>query len=407
MTRRPDGTAVGPVLIANGGAELYGSDRMLLETLVALVDSGEQVIVAVPEPGPLTAEVDARGGEAVIVPSPVLRKSILSPAGMVRFVQQTLRAVGPSLRLLRRRRPRLVIVNTITPWLWLVMARLSRTPVLCHVHEGEASASRLLRMGLVTPLLLADRLIVNSRFSREVLTSTIPSLGRKSDLVYNAVAGPPSPVPPRTALTGPIRLLVVGRVSPRKGTQVAVDAVRILTEQGVDVHLDVVGAVFKGYEWFEAELRAAIDEHRLTDAVTFHGFHRDVWPFMAAADICLIPSTLDEPFGNTAVEAALAARPCVVSRTSGLVEASAGFDSAVRVDPGDAGQIADAVRAIRGSWDRYRDASWRAASAARERYSTDRYRAGIRHSIGQVVPGRSSNEDRSRQGARPGDHHGD
>lgn len=405
MARRPDTSAAAPILIANGGSELYGSDRMLLETVAALVDCGEQVLVTVPEPGPLTSAISARGAEPVIMPTPVLRKAILRPAGMVRFVDQTVRAIGPSLRLLRHHRPKLVIVNTITPWLWLVAGRLSGTPVLCHVHEGEASVPRIVRIGLAAPLLLANRLIVNSQFSRDVLSSAIASMGRRSELIYNAVVGPEEPRPPRPTLDGPIRLLVVGRVSPRKGTHVAVDAVRILAEQGVDVHLDVVGGVFKGYEWFETELRATIEQHGLGAFVTFHGFCSDIWPFMAAADICLIPSTLDEPFGNTAVEAALAARPCVVSRTSGLLEASDGFASAVRVSPADPAQIAAAVTSISRSWEGYRLASLRDRDAARERYSPARYRAAIQQTVSRMVGHGPAGADRAVSTSVVSDHH--
>ena len=68
--------------------------------------------------------------------------------------------------------------------------------------------------------------------------------------------------------------------------------------------------------------------------MTFSGFTDDVWAHLAAADLVLVPSQGDEPFGNTAVEAMLAARPVVVSSSSGLDEAVAGYGSAQRVAAG-------------------------------------------------------------------------
>ena len=50
----------------------------------------------------------------------------------------------------------------------------------------------------------------------------------------------------------------------------------------------------------------------------------------------VVPSRVGEPFGNTAVEAALAGRPLIVSESSGLVEATHGLPGVHRVKPGDA-----------------------------------------------------------------------
>ena len=51
------------VLVAHPGAELYGSDRVLLESVSALVVDGWRVVVTVPGSGPLLAAIFERGGE--------------------------------------------------------------------------------------------------------------------------------------------------------------------------------------------------------------------------------------------------------------------------------------------------------------------------------------------------------
>ena len=43
------------VLIANPGADLYGSDRTTVESVKALVTAGYRVFVTVPGPGPLSS----------------------------------------------------------------------------------------------------------------------------------------------------------------------------------------------------------------------------------------------------------------------------------------------------------------------------------------------------------------
>lgn len=366
-----------PILIANPSADLYGSDRMVLETVSALVSQGERVVVSVPELGPLIGELKHRGAAVVITPTPILRKSALRPKGMIHLLQATLGALVPGVTLLKRLKPKLILVNTITAPLWMLLGRAVRVPVICHVHEGEASASPILQKAVTMPLLLAQRLIINSQFSRNVLTSALPALGRRSFVVYNAVPGPSDVVVPRATLTDPIRLAYVGRLSPRKGPDVAVRALELLLQRGVDATLDLVGAVFPGYEWFEQQLRDQVAAPGMSERVRFHGFQHDVWPYLAAADITLIASIVDEPFGNTAVEAALAARPSVVSHTSGLIEASSGLCSAIQVTPGSAEEIADAVQAIITDWPAYAEAALRDAASAADRYSRDNYQSAI------------------------------
>jgi GT2 family glycosyltransferase/glycosyltransferase involved in cell wall biosynthesis len=365
------------VLVAHPGAELYGSDRMMLESVDGLVAAGIEVTVVVPTPGPLVDELARRGVRVTICAMPVLRKSALRPLGFARLLATALRGVVPAIRLIRRDGTAGVYVSTVTVPSWLILGRLLGRPVTCHVHEAERSAPRPVRKLLALPTRCAQRVVVNSEYSLDVLAEVAPGVRSRSQVVYNGVAGPDHAVPPRQELTGPIRLLYVGRLSPRKGPDVALAAARVLVSRGLDIQLELLGAVFAGYEWFEQQLRADSAAADLAGRVRFSGFDPDVWPRLAAADIVVVPSVVDEPFGNTAVEAALAARPAVVSDTSGLREAAAGYQAAVLVEPGDPRGLADAVERIVGDWSSY--ASWAETDSVqmRERYSPARYRAEI------------------------------
>jgi glycosyltransferase involved in cell wall biosynthesis len=373
------------VLVAHPSAELYGSDRVLLETVQGLVEQGATVVVTLPSTGPLVAEIEARGATVDQCPSPIARKSALRPAGALRLLGDVLRGVPAGLRLLRRRKPDIVFVNTLTIPLWLVLARLTRRPVVCHVHEGERSAPALMRRLLAAPLLLASHLVVNSRFSLDVLAESFPSLRRKATVVYNGIVGPADPPPARETIRDPARLVYLGRLSPRKGPAVLLDAVSILVSRGRDVHLNLVGSIFPGYEWFADELSATVAaDPALTGRVNFQGFVTDVWPHVAGSDIVVVPSQFDEPFGNTAVEAALAARPAVVSATSGLLEAADGYASVRSVAPGQPAALADAVCAILDGWPHYRAAALTDRELARERHAPARYRKEVAELVGRV-----------------------
>ena len=207
-------------------------------------------------------------------------------------------------------------------------------------------------------------MIVNSRVSRDVLAATLPRVARRSVVVHNGVAGPREVTPPRVALEPPLRLCYLGRLSERKGVGDAIEAVRLLTARGTECRLDIVGAVFTGRDAVERELRRQVDDAGLSERVRFAGFDPDVWPHLADADLLVVPSRTDESFGNTAVEALLAARPVVITSIAGLLEATDGFRAAVAIPPSSPAAIAEAVETIAGDWDAIRRAATDDAAAA-------------------------------------------
>nr|WP_275585776.1 glycosyltransferase [Geodermatophilus sabuli] len=353
---------------------MYGSDRVLLESVEALRRVSD-VVVALPSRGPLIAELERRGARVVVVRMPVLRKAALRPSGMATLVRDAVLGLLPAFRLLRQAGGETVYVNTTVLPFWLVVGRLAGRRVVCHVHEAEWPGPAVLRRSLLRSLTAADAVLANSRFTRDVLTDLLPAVAARTTVVPNPVHGPVVPVPPRARLQGPVRLLYVGRLSPRKGPQVAIGTLRELLARGVDARLSLLGSVYEGYGWFEAELRATVSE--LSDRVDFLGFRADVAPVMAEADVVLVPSVVDESFGLVAVEAVLAARPTLVSALGGLQEATAGYDAVQVVPPGRPELWADAVERVIAHWAVYRAAAVADASDAARRHSPRRYQARV------------------------------
>ena len=166
------------VLLAHKGAELYGSDRVLLETADALHQADWQVVVTLPQDGRLADELRARAIEVVVCPMVVVRRSHLSGAGPLRLLVETLRSIRPGVRLLRRVQPDIVLVSTVIVPFWLPLARELRIPSIMHVHEAEESAPRAQQIAMTAPMLLARLLIVNSAFTAGVVGASDPSARR-------------------------------------------------------------------------------------------------------------------------------------------------------------------------------------------------------------------------------------
>lgn len=371
------------VLVAHPSADLYGSDRVLLETVQALLEHGHQVAVALPGPGPLVEELTSRGALVEFSPTLVLRRSLLSPTGLLRLAGEGLYGFWRGMRVMRRYRPDVLYVNTVAVPLWPLMGWLYRVPTVAHVHEAERHTPRRLQLATALPLLLADRIVANSRFTADTLGHALPALRGQARVVYNGVPGPAGPLPARMGLDGGLRVAYVGRLSHRKGADVAVEAVARLRQRGVAATLAIVGTAVPGYEDYERALRGRVRELGLGDEVFFHGFQPTPWEVLADADAAVVPSRLDESFGNTAVEAVLASRPLVASSVPGLREAAGHYACAQFTAPDDAAALADALERVAVDWERFRAAAADDAADALERHAPLRYR----HSIAEVIAG--------------------
>ena len=362
-------------VVAHPGAELFGSDRMLLESVQGLVDSGARVLVALPERGPLVEALRRRGAGVVILPMLVLRKSLMRPVMWGKLVRDSLHGAGAAWRLLRRQRPSALYISTITIPQWPLVAAALRIPTVSHVHEAEASGRRLLNAVLYAPHLLSRTLLVNSEFSWATLSAALPPAARRARVVYNGVAGPGQATSPRKELDV-LRILYIGRLSPRKGVDVIIDSASRLQRAGVPVEVSLLGSAFAGYEWYEAELRERAIA-RESPRVDFLGFRRDIWPVLDRHDVLVVPSRVDEPFGNTAVEGVLAERPVIASDTSGLREAAGGYPTSQLVKAGDADALAGALTQVVENWERIRAHVAESREIAQDRHALDRYRAAV------------------------------
>lgn len=332
------------VLVANPSPDVYGSDLQMLESLSAVVGAGGRAVVAMPHDGPLAAMIRERGAEVEIVDFPVVRRANQSVRAFAELAWSAASATARLTTYLRRTRPDVLYVNTVTlPW-WLAAARLSRTPSVCHVHEAENTDSMVVRRLLVTPLRLADALLVISRAALSALTDVDEGLRSRANLVYNGVPEPDED--PRPATRGArLRTIVVGRLSPRKAPHVALEAVAELRREGHDVSVELAGSVYPGYEWYEAELRERAGQPDLAGAVELPGYCKPIWPHLTAADVVLAPS-LREPFGNAVVEAQLSLRPVVASRALGHLESITDGETGLLVEPDDAPAMAAALRRL-------------------------------------------------------------
>jgi glycosyltransferase involved in cell wall biosynthesis len=137
--------------------------------------------------------------------------------------------------------------------------------------------------------------------------------------------------------SGPLRIVTVGALAPRKGQEYAIEALKLVDAAGVDAQLVLVGS---GSD--EAMLRRVAAGSGVGERITFAGEHADPRSFLSAADVFLLPSR-QEGFSNAILEAMACGLPVIATDVGGNAEAILHQRGGLIVEPEDPQGLAAAI----------------------------------------------------------------
>jgi glycosyltransferase involved in cell wall biosynthesis len=220
-----------------------------------------------------------------------------------------------------------------------------------------------------------DEISCNSQYTAAELAVHGP-IARKSRVIYNTV---PTRTLARTSVArDDRRVIYVGQLIPEKGVAELLEAVALLGARGVDLRLDVVGAL-AGWEppafaGFRERLVARSRQPDLADRVRMLGWREDVPALLESACVHCCPSALAlrEGFGLVVIEAKQAGIPSVVTRSGALPELVEHRVDGWICEADTAESIAEGLAFFLGDRSR-REAAGRAARTSLDRFSRQRF----------------------------------
>lgn len=123
-----------------------------------------------------------------------------------------------------------------------------------------------------------------------------------------------------------------GRVNKDKGVSELIDAMLLLKDKP-HIKLMIIGGTFYGNAVNEDAFVRSLKDKATTikDKIIFTGFipYNDVPNYLHLADIAVLPSMWDEPFGLTIVEALASGVPLITTRSGGIPEICEGVATIV------------------------------------------------------------------------------
>ena len=333
-------------------ADTSGPSRSLEAELSWLGDQGDLDVV-IPGPGNVEQVLGEAGGiiqldyEALTKPAPGVR-------GLWLEFRRLVRDVRAFRRLIRERRPELVLsVTTMLPAV-PIAARLERVPAL--VYCGELF-DRGFRGGAARALASRALAVLTARLAAVIIACSDTVAGQFKEAsatvetVYPPVGeryahGDAARLRERLGIDPEVPVLAsVGYLTEGRGQDLLVRAMPAILERLPEARYVLTGDPFPRPQdlAYRDRLVALVDELGLGDSVIVAGHVEEIADVYAAADVVVNPARFNEPFGRVPFEAAVAGRPAVVTRVGAIPELLRDGESALIVEPEDARGLADAV----------------------------------------------------------------
>ncbi|MCZ4313845.1 glycosyltransferase family 4 protein [Comamonadaceae bacterium G21597-S1] len=374
------------VLVVHQSAELYGSDRSLLDLMVGTDRHDTEFVVCLPNDGPLRAELENGGVEVHITGVIKISRKQFSILGLAGLPLELISALRGISRVVSGRNIDVVYSNTVAVFAGALWAKLHGKPHIWHIREIIRKPPLVSRLFQAAVKHLSTKVICNSHETAEWISAGNP-VPTFHQVVWNGVDSPGNvgnqDKETQADASGPEvvatpNILMVGRVNAWKGQDLLLDALEAVFAAGESkFSVTFVGGPPPGQPEWMTQLRERIDASPLRGCAHIVEFTREIGDYYAKADLAVVPSKEPEPFGRVAIEAMAAGLPVVAAAHGGLREIVAHESTGLLVAPNSPTALAEALSKLLRSPELRR----RMGMAGRQRqidmFSLTAYRRGV------------------------------
>ncbi len=317
--------------------ETGGAEQTTIDVANAVVRAGGKALVAT-RGGRMTARLEADGGR--LAQMPVQSKNPLVMLGNAARLVDLIRREKVSLVHARSRAPAFSA-------LWAAQA--TGTPFVATYHGIYNAKSRLKRWYNAV-MTRGDLVIANSDYTRDHVLrehalppEKIVTIPRGVDLDrFNPAWVTRERIADLRAAWGiaptdnRVKILLGGRLTRIKGHPTIIEAAARMKAQGQSNFLIIFAGDDQGRTDYREELEASIRDQGLSAEIKLVGHCDDMPAACLVCDLAILPTTVPESFGRTAVEPQAMGRPVIASSHGGATETVLDGKTGWLVPPGDA-----------------------------------------------------------------------
>ncbi len=255
-------------------------------------------------------------------------------------------------------RPDVIEIRNNFYWVPFIRRNFPQSRIILKMHNDFLFAYPKLLQNYRSLLHQTDHILVISDFLRRKIIKHCPELDDRITVVHEGVDQELfRPLDSQSADLAALRkqlsltfqdkvFIYVGRITENKGVHLLIDAFKQVAAQRDNVKLLVVGS-----SWFEGSgstpyiRKIAAASKVLGSKIRFTGYvpHDELNNYYNLADICVVPSILQEAFGLINLEAMACGCAVIASKVGGIPEIIDDGETGVLVEPDDAVALAQAM----------------------------------------------------------------
>jgi glycosyltransferase involved in cell wall biosynthesis len=390
------------VVFVNHTAELGGGEIALLELVRHLDTARIQPVVVLFADGPLAPLLREKLREKaevhILALSPTVLKAEKDRLGIQSLLRGAPVIAGLGFlyrlhRLLRSLKPEIVYTNSLkADLLGGIAGRVVRAPVVWHIRDRIAPD--YLPRNVVSLFRLLARLVptdIIANSAATLATLHLPAapdaagLSRRACVIHDGVDPAKYDPEPAREPTGQLTVGLIARISPWKGQDVFLEAVRLLHGAYPFARFEIVGAATFGEREFERRVRQMQQQPDLAHRVRFTGFEADIPKRLCQLDIVVHASTLAEPFGQVIIEGMAAGKPVIATNGGGVPEIVVDGVTGILVPMRDAQAMADAMRRLLGDAGLRKTMGAAARAHVQQNFSIQKTAKAVENVVEQIV----------------------
>jgi glycosyltransferase involved in cell wall biosynthesis len=363
----------------------WGGGQRVLKTVLDSLRDQVDALVALPERGPLGADLEREGIETCAYPLGKYRSGAKSAADMAMFGPRSVYAALQLAAIVSQRKLELIYINGPRCLLAGVLAaRLTGRPSLFCLHQTLGRAPEI---ALVSRLAKhVSRIIACSQAAADSLLRAQPALATKLRVLYppvnDLILARPVSIAYSTSKSPVLRVGMVGRITQAKGHHVLLAALASLQGSARAVFVGAPAPGSRQDASYVRTLQSMTRDNGLD--VEWAGYHADPKPYYSVMDVLAVASIGEEGMPLVALEALQRGVPVIASRLGGLPELVQDGINGLLIPPNDPKALACALERLAGDPALLRQLGARAHSTIDERFSKPLYCGAIAGTIAEL-----------------------
>jgi glycosyltransferase involved in cell wall biosynthesis len=326
------------ILIFHSSNDLYGASKILIQVINQLNKNGYETHIFLPYKGPLDKLFFDKKIKTTYLNFGVLRRKYFSPIGLLNRVFKIFFSIFKIVRYVKQNKIDIIYTNTSIVLSSGISAFLCKVPNYVHIHEipNNNFYSRIIGFFISR---FSSKIIV---VSKSVKSHWSKYITKPLTLIYNgipkinfeAISKSPSKK---------IKFLTIARLLPYKGHKYVIEIANNFKKKNISSEFIFLGDTFKGYEYYENELKQMSKDLGIEKNISFKGFDPNISKYLNQSDFLLHGAIDPDPLPTVIFEAIQHELPVISTCIGGPVEILDNGNGGLLIPVNDASTASDEI----------------------------------------------------------------